>query len=321
MKLISNRKTELRKVFEALQQCVATGIDPNKHTFLGGSATLNVDAKTMRGVSKEVGKLLGCVEGASFAAQELQQLLLQTAAQNIQTGRATSANAAAATTDFIAQLGRRVRRYLVPFVTPGLRISALPPSLTLFRIGVCELSSDPKRLRQIFRAIKVPIRFRVRQRHAFPKGGTLVLPKGATIAVSEVTTSTRFATVEAQARLEEAYGYFVLYYDAVATHGPGGPTTRRPLISWQHRPALAPMCRVAAEPTTVASQLRFGQGFDQLWHKGYDVDLVAAEPQLRALGFFKHERQLFDTDAKSEMAGRIRTALRCEVDPGNWTGS
>lgn len=126
----------------------------------------------------------------------------------------------------------------------------------------------------------------------------------------EVTTSTGFATSAALASLEEAYGYVVLFYDALSTPGSKGARSRMPLVSWQRRPAFAPLCRVATEPTTMPSMLRFGVGFDQLWHEGYDVDVSAAEPRLRALGFFEKERELFDSHAQTDMAGRIRTALR-----------
>jgi hypothetical protein len=312
MKSITNRRSVLTKLFGALQQCTvtATSIDPNKHTILSQNAILSLDAKTMTAVRKEVVKLRGCSEGASFTVEELEQLLLVTAAQSIQSTRSDQGNASAAIADFIAQLARRVGRYLVPFATPGLRMRPLPTPHESFRIGSCEFSSNPKRARRIFNAIRIPTKFLVKQQHAFPKQGTLVLPKGGTIAIVEVTTSTGFATSAALGSLEEAYGYFVLFYDAVSTLRSKGARPRMPLVSWQRRPGLAPLCRVATEPTAIPSMLRFGVGFDQLWHEGYDVDVLAAQPRLRALGFFEKEQELFHSYAQTDMAGRIRTALR-----------
>ena len=274
MKKVANRKSELTKLFNKLQACVATGVDPAKHTVLGKSAILSIDASTITNVRKEVGKLLACEEASTFTAQELEQLLLETAAAHVTSGSTAQANAANAEKDFVAQLSNRVKPYLVPFVTSGLRVGAMPNGMTAFRIGACEFSSDPKRLRQIFRAIGIPVHFRVRHLHAFPKGGDLVLPKGKTVAVVKVEASSCYATIEAQAQLEEAYGFFVLHQDAVADTGPGGSSTRMPLLSWQFSPALAPTCRIAMGPTTIPSRFRFGTGFDQLWHKGYDIDLV-----------------------------------------------
>jgi hypothetical protein len=310
MKKVSNRKSDLAKLFQELQACVATGIDPFKHTVLGKSAILNIDASKINNVRKEVGKLLACEEASTFTAQELEQLLLETAAAHVTPGNTAQANAASAVADFVVQLNNRVKPYFVPFVTPGLRVGVMPPGMTAFRIGACEFSSDPKRLRQIFRAIEIPVRFRVRHRHAFPKDGYLVLPKGETVAVVQVETSSRYATIEAQALLEEAYGFFVLHQDAVADTGPGGSSTRMPLLSWQYSPALAPTCRIATGPATIPSQYRFGTGFDQLWHKGYEIDLLTMEPKLGAIGFFTLEQELFSSHAQTEMAGRIRTALR-----------
>jgi hypothetical protein len=87
MKSIKNRQSVLTKLFSELQHCTVTAstIDPSKHTVLTGSAILSVATETMTHVRKEVGKLLGCAEGAPFTAQDLEQLLLVTAAQSIHT--------------------------------------------------------------------------------------------------------------------------------------------------------------------------------------------------------------------------------------------
>jgi hypothetical protein len=179
MKSITNRRPVLTKLFGALQQCTvaATSIDPNKHTILSQEAILSLDAKTMVAVRKEVVKLRDCSEGASFAVEELEQLLLVTAAQNIRSTRSGQGNASAATADLIAQLARRVQRYLVPFATPGLRMRRLPTRLEPFRVGSCEFSSDPKRVRRIFNAIRVPTRFLVKQEHAFQSEERWYSPK------------------------------------------------------------------------------------------------------------------------------------------------
>src|SRR2546423_14171538 len=155
MKTINNRKSELLKRFMTVQQCVGDDIDPTKHKVMTEQAILNIDAATMGEVKKEVKKLLDCSEGAAFTAQELEQMLLETAAMCIQQGKTARDNAAAATTAFLAQITHRTRRYLVPFALLGLRLGHLPPDMSSLRIGVCELCADIKCLKDIFAAIEV----------------------------------------------------------------------------------------------------------------------------------------------------------------------
>jgi Apea-like HEPN len=311
LKPIKDRKKELIKRFLTIQVCVGRGIDPTKHTVFAGGIILNIDSAVMTVVRTEVGKLLGCVEAANFSAQELEQLLLECAARNVKSGRGAQANATAALADFLTELPRRVRRFLVPFVIPGLRVENPPSGTHSITIGPCEICATADRLKQIFAGVRVPVRRQASAKHAFPTKGALIVPPDQTVAVVTVKTSSRFAAMEAQARLEEAYGFFVLHYDAVSgSLEPGGPLTRKPLISWQLHPALAPICAVATEPVDRDSSLRFSTGFDMLWHKGYDVDLSKAEPKLRGIDFFQRERELFGSYADTEMAVRIRAAFR-----------
>ena len=249
VKNLINRKQELLKLFAALQQCRGTSIDPKKHNVLTQHAILNVDIQTMTKVRKEVAKLLEYDECTAFSHQELEQGLLESAAFCLDTNRRQQENAPAATEAFFRYVSRARRKYLVPFVTSGFRIENPSHTLPGLIIGSCEFCADTKRLKEVFSAIRVQVRSQASAKHTFPDKGTLVVPVDQTIAVVEVETSSGFASVEAYARLEEAYGFFVLHYDAVSgSREPGGSLTRMPLVSWQSRPALVPVCSVAMEP-------------------------------------------------------------------------
>ena len=79
----------------------------------------------------------------------------------------------------------------------------------------------------------------------------------------ETDASTYFAVEKATGQLEEAYGFFLLHVDAVATDGPGGPNARQPLLSWQQRGQLAPSVRIATGAIGLPPQYRMGSGLEK----------------------------------------------------------
>ena len=310
MKTITNRTQLLQALFKKLQSCRGQASDPRKHSILTHTSILNIDAQLMLDVKREIGRLLDCQECNCFTAQELENIILESAALTASIDRTEQQNSQEALKLFCSRIAKRRQSYLVPFATPGLHITNFPAHRPFLQIGSCKLCTNIDVIKGVFSKIGVPVGANSSKSHAFPLQEMLVVPAGETIAIVEVSSSSRYATIEAYAFLEESYGFFALHYDAISEDGPTGPTTRMPLASWQNRHSLAPTCRIAMEPTDLNPFLRFGYGFDTLWHKGYDIDLTKAEPKLVGINFFTLEQELFVTYSNTEMACRIRTALR-----------